>query len=322
MTPQFNNLETPRLPECPGRRGWPWDAAGPSPAPADLGLSWPRITVVTPSYNQADFLEQTIRSVLLQGYPNLEYIVLDGGSKDGSIDVIRKYERWIDHWSSAKDGGQAEAIHRGFRRAAGELVAWQNSDDMYLPGALLAFGRLFARHPRAELAIGGCVWIDANGATLRSRSGYPIYHPGRRLTHTEALLWGMGANQPATMFRREAFFAVGGFDRSLHCCFDYDAILRLTRRGPARALRRPAACFRVHGASKTTTEPQTFDQELRQIRERFQVSQRPMWQRALAAQIYCRRERWARRWFLLQSRLGLGATNELLPRLAGCGSAR
>jgi glycosyltransferase involved in cell wall biosynthesis len=168
---------------------------------------WPRITIVTPSYQQAHFLEQTIRSVLLQGYPNLEYIVLDGGSTDGSVEIIRKYEWWIDYWTSGKDGGQAEAIDRGFERATGELVAWQNSDDLYLPGALAAFGRLFARHPKTELAIGGCIWINADGTTARSRSGYPIYYPGRRLSHREALLWGIGANQPATMYRRHAFLS-------------------------------------------------------------------------------------------------------------------
>jgi glycosyltransferase involved in cell wall biosynthesis len=277
----------------------------------DSSRFWPRITIVTPSHNQADFLEQTIRSVLLQGYPNLEYIVLDGGSTDGSVDIIRKYERWIDHWSSERDDGQADAIYRGFERATGEVVAWQNSDDLYLPGALRAFGELFASKPHAELAIGGCVWIDGTGMPLRSPRGYPRYFPGRNLRFNEALLWGMGANQPATMYRRDAFFSAGGFDRSLQCCFDYDSILRLTRRRRADAIHQPVACFRMHGCSKTATRQQQFARELEKIRAQCHGSF-PGWLRSLAQQYYCRRDIWARRWLLLRGQVMFSELEKLL----------
>jgi glycosyltransferase involved in cell wall biosynthesis len=309
------------LPEIPGRRGWPWEPAPCGAVPkAGHDASWPRITVVTPSYNQAQYLEQTIRSVLLQGYPNLEYIILDGGSTDRSLEVIRRYEPWIDHWSTGPDSGQADAIYRGFERASGALVAWQNSDDLYLPGALHAFARLFVRHPRAELAIGGCLWIDADGAPLLSRSGFPIYYPGRALSFSEALLWGMGRNQPATVYRRSAFFAAGGFDRTMKCCFDLDAAVRLTRRCPAVALRRPAACFRVHGRSKTATQQQTFERELAQIRVAGGLSGRPAWVRALQARFYYGRELWSRRRFLAARALGLDRLRRVvLPAVEGGG---
>lgn len=289
------------LPTIGGRTSWPWMSPKALRNVRRLADSkWPRITIVTPSFNQADFLEQTIRSVLLQGYPNLEYIVLDGGSTDGSLDVIRKYEPWIDHWSSGEDAGQADAIYRGFERATSELIAWQNSDDLYLPGALFEFARTFMRYPRTELAIGGCLWIDQAGASVRSRSGYPVYYPGRRLSFDEALLWGMGANQPATIYRREAFFAVGGFDRSLHCCFDYDSILRLTHRQRARAIHKPVACFRVHHSSKTATQQLIFEQEAQSLRDHHKRHCYPTWVRTTARAYYSRRDTWARRWFLLQ----------------------
>jgi len=113
------------LPPPPNDRvGWPWTEATP-PAGETLpdGRPWPKISIVTPSYNQGQFIEETIRSVLLQGYPNLEYLIIDGGSTDGSVEIIRKYEPWLAYWVSERDGGQSEAINKGFRRATGEIVA-------------------------------------------------------------------------------------------------------------------------------------------------------------------------------------------------------
>ncbi|HEX4792717.1 MAG TPA: glycosyltransferase family 2 protein [Humisphaera sp.] len=304
------------LPRGAQGAGWPWEVEPVRPnSRANESINWPRITIVTPSYNQAQYLEQTIRSVLLQNYPNLEYIVLDGGSTDRSIDVIRKYEPWIDYWSSGKDGGQAKAIYSGFERASGELVGWQNSDDLYLPGALHALARCFITHPDADLGIGGCLWIGPSGAALLSRRGYPLYYPGRNLGFREALLWGMGANQPATLYRRAAFFETGGFDRSLHCCFDYDSILRLTKRRRAYAVHHPTACFRVHDASKTTTQQEIFDREIQQIRDRFQADRRSRWSQNVARQFYCQRDIWARRLLLLRLRLqNWGALDPALRR--------
>ena len=129
------------LPAPPsGRTGWPWtDGARPAPAPEVRAL--PKITVVTPSYNQGRFVEATLRSVLLQGYPNLEYLVLDGGSTDGSREIIERYAPWLAGWASERDRGQSDAINRGFARATGDIVAWLNSDDRYPPGTLHAVAR-------------------------------------------------------------------------------------------------------------------------------------------------------------------------------------
>ncbi len=111
--------------------------------------SWPKISIVTPSYNQAEFLERTILSVLNQNYPNLEYIIIDGGSTDGSVEIIKKYEKFLAYWVSEKDKGQADAINKGFKRATGDIVAWQNSDDTYSPDALQSVAGFFRQNPNA-----------------------------------------------------------------------------------------------------------------------------------------------------------------------------
>ena len=139
------------------KTGWPWTRE--SPRAADTlpdGSAWPKISIVTPSYNQGQFIEETIRSVLLQGYPNLEYIVIDGGSTDGTVDILRKYERHIDFWVSERDKGQAAAINKGFARASGEILAWLNSDDTYQMGVFAQVAELFCQRPDVEVISGRC----------------------------------------------------------------------------------------------------------------------------------------------------------------------
>src|SRR6266536_1115584 len=133
LRPSFEDAPFPPQ----GKMGWPWtEQAPPLPPLMPGGRSWPRVSIVTPSYNQGQFIEETIRSVILQGYPNLEYIVIDGGSSDQSVAVIRKYEPWISYWVSEKDHGQSHAINKGFARCTGDVLAWLNSDDLYFPGIL------------------------------------------------------------------------------------------------------------------------------------------------------------------------------------------
>jgi glycosyltransferase involved in cell wall biosynthesis len=219
------------------------------------------ISVVTPSYNQAPFLEQTIRSVLDQEGVEVEHIVMDGGSRDGSADIIKRYEDRLAFWRSEPDDGQADAVFQGFERAKGNILAYLNSDDYYMPGALAHVARLFARRPEAELLIGGCSTVDARGDEVYRDYGFPYTFEG--LLH-----WGCRFSQPASFWRRSAFFDVGGFDRSLRFCFDYDMYLRLTRRRPAMATSRILAAFRVHPQSKTST-----------IQEVKQEEDRLVWQR-------------------------------------------
>lgn len=146
-------IELPPPPE--GKTGWPWTVETPPLPPARPdGSPWPRISIVTPSYNQGQFLEETIRSVLLQGYPDLEYIVIDGGSTDGAEHIIQKYAKWLTYWHSGPDAGQASAINIGIAKCSGEWLNWLNSDDMLAENALAKIAGLCALRPDADLISG------------------------------------------------------------------------------------------------------------------------------------------------------------------------
>lgn len=223
--------------------------------------SLPRISIVTPSFNQGEFLERTILSVLNQGYPNLEYIIMDGGSTDGSIAIIEKYETHLAYWVSEDDGGQADAIFRGFERSTGEILGYLNSDDLLLPGALERVGGYFQAHPEEEWAVGGAMTIDPADQPVLNRIGIPRCNLGLRVTLHQLVFHGCQFNQPASFWRREAFFATGGFDRSLRFCLDRDLYLRLAQRRPSGHIKAFLACFRIHPASKTSTIQSVRDAE-------------------------------------------------------------
>lgn len=209
-------------PPPPGtRRGWPWSAEAIAPAGATDGA--PRITIITPSFNQARFLEATIRSVLLQDYPALEYIVIDGGSQDGSLDILRRYEPWITRWVSAKDRGQSHAINKGLALATGDLVGWLNSDDRLLPGTLFRVAAAFARAPDAVACVGSARTVDADGRVVYSR--VEPHHVVR-----DAIAdWGRAGHvpQPSCFFTRAAAQRAGPLDERYHYVMDVDFWLRL-----------------------------------------------------------------------------------------------
>lgn len=254
MTDLSTDTDTTLPPPPAGMTGWPWEGtpACLSAAMPD-GSPWPRITVVTPSYHQAAYLEATIRSVLLQGYPNLEYIVMDGGSTDGSVAIIEKYAPWLSSWVSAPDGGQSHAIAAGFSRATGTILAWMNSDDLFLPGALARVAVDWQAHPEANVLYGDCRYIDTRGEDMSAyRSG-----PYRR---ARLLRWDYLA-QPSTFFRRDAFERVGGLDTGLRYAMDYDLWLKLAREGTFVYSPTPFSCYRLHGTSKTVAESQGMQSE-------------------------------------------------------------
>jgi glycosyltransferase involved in cell wall biosynthesis len=182
----------------------------------------PRITIVTPSYNQAPFLEQTIHSVLQQRDEIHEYFVLDGGSTDGSAEIIAKYAGDIDYWVSQEDAGQGDAIRRGFERATGDVLGWINSDDLLLPGAAAAVRRRFAARPELQAVTGHFCLIDAEGRLLRYM-WIPSVQRGW-------VYWGvMRICQPSTFFRRDFYEAVGGLDTRWKCVLDVDLWCRMLR---------------------------------------------------------------------------------------------
>lgn len=210
------------LPPPPtNKKGWPWtERSEPLPPTLSDGVPWPRITVVTPSFNQVSFLEATIRSVLLQAYPNLEYLVLDGGSADGSVEIIKKYERWIDYWVSEPDGGQSAAINRGLAMGSGRFAAWINSDDMLYQSGLFHHATRVG-FDDDKVFIGLCAYMDLNGRVLR-------LHRSRIETLEDLLrvpqIWRRGGNivQPEVMFPRLLALDVGGLDPNNHYSMDYE----------------------------------------------------------------------------------------------------
>jgi glycosyltransferase involved in cell wall biosynthesis len=224
----------------------------------------PLISIVTPSYQQGAFLEETIQSVLDQGYPNLEYIVIDGGSTDASVDIIRKYEAHLTYWVSEADQGQYHALQKGFARANGELLGWLNSDDVYLPGALLHVGRAYSQHPGCCIA-GPVINIDA-------RSGKETLVPQFGITFENMVrFWELrhSWHQPGFFFPRATYELVGGVDGSLNYLMDHDLTCRLLRHCQVEYVSEPIARFRLHESSKTCTAAREMLLEVSTVSQRY-----------------------------------------------------
>jgi glycosyltransferase involved in cell wall biosynthesis len=218
--------------------------------------TFPRITVVTPSFNQAPFLRDTIESVLGQGYPNLEYMVLDGGSSDRSAGIIREYADRLSYWCSEPDGGQADAINRGFARATGDILAWVNSDDYYLPGTL-RFVAEALEIDRPELLLGNCVHVREGSPEIRG-SDVPLRHAQLRLTAVDYVI------QPSTFWTRKTWEQAGALKSEYHYIFDWDWYLRAMKGGAAvKTTDRYLAAYRIHPQHKTGAGGGKRDEELR-----------------------------------------------------------
>jgi len=231
-----------------GKSGWPWVENNPDISTFPYHQTWPRITVVTPSYNQGEYLEEAIRSVLLQNYPNLEYIIMDGGSTDNSIEIIHKYEPWLSYVHIGPDDGQSSAIAEGFQKSSGDILAWLNSDDRYLSGTLTRVAQFFDTHPECIFANGDVNYIDSDGKFKKR-----IYasRPNHFLT---ANLGKHGWPQQGCFWRRSAYEQVGGLDPSLQFCMDRDLFIRLTGLGPGKRIPGPPlADFRIHSLAKSST---------------------------------------------------------------------
>jgi len=239
----------------------------PCPADSVADREWPTISVVTPSYNQGKFLERTIQSVLNQGYPALEYMVLDGGSTDGSADIIRKYRSQLAYWVSEKDEGQSHAIRKGFDRASGTILAWLNSDDVYLPGTLLRVGRAFMEASSTDLVYGNMYLIDEHDAIIGDRrlTSFIPY-----LSKRGMLYGGFGINQPAAFWKKTLYERVGGIDTGFRFTMDNDLFLRSVLAGARfRFVREYFTGFRIHPNSKTSTIRDVGRAERQAIRRKY-----------------------------------------------------
>jgi glycosyltransferase involved in cell wall biosynthesis len=257
-TPSIAGLYSPP----PGKTGWMWrekSFQSPKTTPGDHLL--PRITIVTPSYNQGQFIEATIRSVLLQDYPNLEYIIIDGGSTDNSVEIIKKYEPWLTFWISEKDRGQAHAINKGFARATGDIYAYLNSDDFYEPGALQSCAAAFSS---------GHQWVVGRVHCWQEGVGYWPFPelPGKSFTK-----WFLSCPipQPGCFWSAELHQEMGRFREDLNYIIDYEFWLRLRfiKKIKPFVMDRPTAVYRLHPESKTVSRNSEFVREGNPIREQY-----------------------------------------------------
>jgi len=218
-------------------------------------MSLPKISIITPSYNQGQFLEETIVSVLDQNYPSFEYVIIDGGSTDNSVDIIKKYESHLTHWVSEKDRGQTHAINKGFKKATGKIVNWLNSDDLLTPGALQVVGERFGEYPESEFCFGDFDVIDKEGQIIFSRKSPPY--------HFHTLFYGRQlSSQPAVFFRRNVLAKIGYLDETFNFCMDLEFWIRAAQQGCIfHQIKKPLALARMHGDAKTTRLQQVLHDE-------------------------------------------------------------
>jgi glycosyltransferase involved in cell wall biosynthesis len=211
---------------------------------------WPKISIVTPSYNQAQFLERTICSILDQGYPNLEYIVMDGGSTDGSQKIIKKYQKKLHYWTSKKDRGQADAINKGFRKTSGEIMGWLNSDDVLLPGSLFLIASIFSELEDVH-------WVSGTPHTV-TEDGF-TYHLGLKPVYVQSLLragWYHGRSlgfvmQEGSFWRRSLWKKVGGKLPDLFYGMDFKLWQKFAEKTPLVPVHVPLAGFRLNSQRKS-----------------------------------------------------------------------
>jgi glycosyltransferase involved in cell wall biosynthesis len=240
-----------------------------------------KLSIVTPSFNQVGFLKSTLDSVISQRYPNLEYIVIDGGSSDGSVEVIKQYESSLAFWVSEKDSGQAEAVNKGLKRATGDIIGWINSDDVYLPGAFAAVIERFEGHPDVDVVYGDFDYIDAQGRTLLHKKEIPV--------DFRIMLYGRNhVCQPTVFLRRSVLERAGYLDPALHFSLDWQWYLRMFQSGcKFDQIRVPLAGYRWQADSKSVSNVAGAVKERRQLQRKYLREQlgiqNPRWANACIA---------------------------------------
>ncbi|RLL55875.1 glycosyltransferase [Mariprofundus sp. EBB-1] len=221
---------------------------------------FPKITVITPSYNQASFLSQTIQSVINQKYPNLQFIIMDGGSTDDSVNIIKQYSDDIDYWVSEKDEGQSDAINKGLRLAEGDIVTWINSDDLLMPGSLLTAAQAWTDNPDLALLTADCIRIGPKNEFL-------AWHSVPRQTEWFAERGLIYIDQPGTFWKRSFLGSDGLIDVSLAGVMDHDLWYRIVlQQGKSLNLRQCTAAIRLHEDTKSTNIQDVFEREGQMLR--------------------------------------------------------
>ena len=240
---------------------------------SSVTATWPRISIITPSLNQASFLEQTLRSVLEQKYDNLEYIVVDGGSTDGSVDIVRKYADRLAWWCSEPDGGQFEALNKGFAKSTGDIMAWLNADDIYLPWTLALVGEVFNEHPEVQ-------WLTTLTPMTIRKDGIPsgaktlLRPPHHEAFYRGECTAGNGKTgfimQEGTFWRRSLWDQVGGkMDTSFRLAGDFDLWARFFEQVDVTTITVPLAGWRYHGENRSVCDSANYNREVAQILNRY-----------------------------------------------------
>jgi glycosyltransferase involved in cell wall biosynthesis len=267
--------------------------------------NWPRITVVTPSYNQGMFLEATIQSILLQGYPNLEYIIIDGGSEDDSVQVIKKYEQGLAYWHSKKDCGQADAINQGMRLATGDILCWLNADDLYLPGTLFEVARQFnGVIGRPHLLYGSALTMHEDGENLDGGSRVAALFDPSVLTYCDYVV------QPSSFWSRELWLETGELNVNYRYAFDWEWFIRASKISQFKHFCKFFSIYRLHASQKTGTGGTVRVKEINEIVERFASD---YWKRLYRVVFPSYRQILRTRRFLIQMRIP--GASVLLPLL-------
>ncbi len=258
MMKKFKLNELPIPPR--GKKGWPWtkESSDFSKCPPN-SLEWPKVSIVTPSYNQGNFIEETIRSVLLQNYPNLEYIIIDGGSADGAVEIIKKYEPWIAYWVNEQDKGQSDAINKGFAKSTGKIMAWLNSDDLLTPNSLFECAlQLDSNIPD---------WITSSTKVIDEQSNIKYIQKVTEIT--EKTFYSYQINwipQPSTFWTRPMWDEAGSLNTELHYVMDVDLWFRMLQISAPSIHPLPLSCYREHSCAKSISEA---DQSLDEYVEWF-----------------------------------------------------
>lgn len=221
----------------------------------------PLVSIITPSYNQSRYIEETIQSVIGQNYAKIEYIIIDGGSNDGSIEIIKRYDGSLKDWISEPDQGQTDAINKGFARTNGEILAWINSDDTYLPTAVSEAVDFLIKFPDVGMVYGDANLIDENGKVIGK-------FPARQTDYKRLRRGYVHIPQQASFFRAELWKKVGPLDPSFYFAMDYDLWVRISRLAPIRYLPKTWANFRIHGSGKSVIDDNRCWPEMLRVHQR------------------------------------------------------
>lgn len=226
-----------------------------------MDSAFPKISIITPSYNQADFLEDTILSVLNQNYPNLEYIIIDGKSTDHSVEIIRKYADRLTYWVSEKDNGQSHAINKGLEKATGEIVTWLCSDDLYVPGTLHEVAGIFLQNPEVDMIHGKSV-LFGNRKKEQEIGG--------NIRHLPLCYYsGIPYPQPSSFFRKKIFDETGLLNEELHFGMDYDLLVRTALSYSIMHIDKVFSRYRLHSSSKTVSQLSKFSKDWMMVFSKF-----------------------------------------------------